>query len=647
MRFTGRLIVITAIVVVAFTVVATLSLQMLAQSRLYDNTIRRLDTLSAQVWRLQSTTYQVFAAAPVDDAYELWSEIAARMTTQLEEFMEAPETQRLALQNPEFGEDVTRLDQIATFAIEEIENFREDVSEVTNGFTEFPSQSLAYIMYNESLTRIMGLYRSVNQLSGYLDETLHNIVTRLVGQLQTMRETSVAQLQWSFIGVQILALVAIVVLILVFRGSLRRRFGNIHTNMERLAAGDFTVVLKTDGRDELSAVARYVQEFVDSFSGIIANIKSIAQTVTDMRTDLVSAAQQSESSVTEIVGNIGAIADTVGDLDETIETTKEKLAAIDAAITALEGTMGEQTQAVSESSSAVEQMTASINNISNIADERRQAAQRLREASGDGQQHIDKTDANVGVIAGSVDEILQIISVINNIASQTSILAMNAAIEAAHAGEYGRGFAVVADEIRKLSDSTNRNSKQIREQLEHVVSVVGETHSMSAETKRSFGAIQDEVEATARAFDEINATMRELASGTESVMRSSAKVGDVTGTIQTEVKNVASQSHDITSSMDHVRNISSSVRTGMDEIKIGTSEINTTLAEMKRITEETYEHIGELHDSVAGFQVEADAEREAQVHGDSDHHGMETDDSGRTDPDDEDALGMEVVPPSS
>jgi methyl-accepting chemotaxis protein len=145
-----------------------------------------------------------------------------------------------------------------------------------------------------------------------------------------------------------------------------------------------------------------------------------------------------------------------------------------------------------------------------------------------------------------VDEILGIITMINSIASQTSILAMNAAIEAAHAGEYGRGFAVVAEEIRKLSESTNENSKRIRDQLDRVAELVGETHSMSAKTKESFASVQAEVESTAQAFDEISSTMRELSAGTESVMNSSVQVGDVTTTIQREVTGVAAQSGEIT-----------------------------------------------------------------------------------------------------
>jgi methyl-accepting chemotaxis protein len=603
-KFTIRLTVMAAIAVIAFGSVSLLSQQMRAQFTSFGSDIHRLDEMTSLIWRLQSLSYQVYVGDYVDVSYRQWDTTVGELRASLEEFVAADSTSRLAARNPDYAEEVERVEAVAQLVDDEIEEYRAALATITQDFSEFPTWSLVHVEYTEGLWDVTIFARTVESLTTALDETLSNVVRRLIASLNQIQERVVATVQRLFAAVQIVAVAAIVGLILWFRRSLRRKFISIHEATERLAAGDFTVELETTGGDELSAMSGFVQEFVDAFSGVVSNIKEIASRATELRTEMVGAAQESEASVTEIIGNITSISGTVRDLDSTIEKTEELLRLVHRAITELESKTGEQTQAVAESSSAVEEMTASIANVTKIAGERQDAANRLRAVSEEGRENIETTDGNVAAIAGSVEEILGIITVINGIASQTSVLAMNAAIEAAHAGEYGRGFAVVAEEIRKLSGSTNENAKRIQEQLEQVATLVGETHSMSAKTMESFGAILKEVESTAQAFDEINATMKELSAGTESVMNSSVRVGEVTRTIGEEVTRVTGQSHGITESMEHVRDISSVVRTGMQEINVGATEINTTLNHMTKVAQDTYDNVGQLHESVVAFRVD-------------------------------------------
>ncbi|MFW5685009.1 MAG: methyl-accepting chemotaxis protein, partial [Spirochaetota bacterium] len=357
------------------------------------------------------------------------------------------------------------------------------------------------------------------------------------------------------------------------------------------------------GTDELSELSAQIQAYVDEFSTVVASIKEIVDSAGMLRADLVSASEESAASVTQIGGNIGSIGSTIEDLDRTIEKTGSKLEEINLSIRELEGQIEKQSRSVEESSSAVEQMAASVNSVSRIAADRQGASERLKNVTSEGHSNIESTDEKVAAIADSVEETLGIITVINTIASQTSILSMNAAIEAAHAGEYGRGFSVVAAEIRRLSESTNANAKRIKGQLQRVAELATDTRQMSATTRESFLSVEHEVETTAAALSEISATMRELAQGTESVLSATSEAGQVTLSIRNDATTVASRSDDITRDMHHVREISASVRGGIQEIGVGTQEINEMVSNVSSVTREMTDQVDLLGESVRRFKT--------------------------------------------
>lgn len=613
MRFTTRLALIVAVVVVAFVGVSYLGLAAVRQSREIADLELQLERLSSDTSHLQSLTFEIRLTSSFATVIPEWRDRAATLEERLSAVMEASVLERLARSDQELATLLARMGSLIDLVRAEIDDYENVLSEFTAGFTDYPELGLARLEERRANFQAARVRTEGDRLAAYLDETMKTMLDRAILHLSGRREATVRVLMWVFLAVVVAASATVVVLILLFTRSLRARFADVGKVMQRLADGDLSVRVD-GGSDEIATVSRHMQRSIDAFAGIVTDIQRIVTSAGELRSDLVAASEQSSASVTEIGGNIASITSTIEDLDSTIEQTKAKLDGINEGIRSLEGRIEEQTRSVEESSSAVEQMTASVNNVSRIAADRQEAARTLKSVTDEGHANVEATDEKVSAIAASVDEILGIITVINTIASQTSILSMNAAIEAAHAGEYGHGFAVVAAEIRRLSESTNENAKRIKEQLQTVASLATDTKRSSEVTRASFRSVETEVDSTAAALNEISATMRELAEGTEAVLAATSQAGEITQSIRGEATAAAGRSDDITRDMGHVREISASVRGGIQEIGVGTREINEMVGNLGSVTQEMTEQIDLLGRSVARFRT---GDAEAQPSGGS------------------------------
>ncbi len=603
MRFINRLLIMVAVVVIAFASVSVLGVRALGETRQIADLSADLERLASETWRLQSLTFEIRLTEDFRTVIPQWRSSADELENRLSMIGEDPTVSRLVEQDEAFAERLSRLNDLVELVQKELDAFVAALSEFTDGFTSYPIESLQRLRDRGASYSVIQINRQGEMVTTYLDDTLQSVIGRIVERLDVLREASIERLVVVFFAVVIGATLIVALLILLFMRSLRGGFTRIDRGLARLNEGDLTVRLDRGSRDEIGELSSRIQGHIDEFSRVVGNIQGIVHAASLLRTDLVAASEESSASVTQIGGNITSIGTTIGELDGVIEQTGARLDEINRSIRELESEIERQARSVEESSSAVEEMTASVNGVSRIAADRQEAARSLRAVTNDGHQNVEATDEKVSAIAASVEEILGIITVINTIASQTSILSMNAAIEAAHAGEYGKGFSVVAAEIRRLSESTNENAKRIKQQLEQVAELTSETKRMSETTRESFRSVEVEVETTANALSEISATMRELAEGTEAVLAATVSAGEITQTIRRDATTVMSRSDEITREMRSVREMSSSVSGGIGEIGVGTREINQMVENLSSVTREMTDKIDELGASVGHFQI--------------------------------------------
>ena len=192
------------------------------------------------------------------------------------------------------------------------------------------------------------------------------------------------------------------------------------------------------------------------------------------------------------------------------------------------------TECVTESSSAIEQMIANIKSINSILEKNAAAVTNLDIAAQNGNKELVNISALVSDIEKNSNGLAEMSSVIRTIASQTNLLAMNAAIEAAHAGESGKGFSVVADEIRKLAENSGAEAKQIADVLKKTKSLIDSTFSVTVSAQKGFSDVVDLSKTVMNQELAVKQAISEQNEGGQQVLIALKNINELTSSVQNE-----------------------------------------------------------------------------------------------------------------
>lgn len=202
-------------------------------------------------------------------------------------------------------------------------------------------------------------------------------------------------------------------------------------------------------------------------------------------------------------------------------------------VSSLNSVTDKMSRNVANSSSAIEEMLVNISSINSIIEKNFAIVNELEEATNTGRERLSEVAALVGDIENESSQLVELSRVIATIASQTNLLAMNAAIEAAHAGEFGAGFSVVADEIRKLAEDSGKQVKQIGVVLKNIKTMVDNAYSKAGYVKQEFDSVVNLSGKVKEQELEVKNAMQEQSEGNTVFLNSLAQMKDGTHEVET------------------------------------------------------------------------------------------------------------------
>ncbi len=504
-----------------------------------------------------------------NEEYDFLQDIQLQITNTWQYLTDASLTQDLSVIRNEASEAKKIAEEDIASLLDHNNSYEQRLSEFESALDNFWSTGLKMqVAYSRSYTEGNQLMEQFDAAGSKMLDRLNSLgapIIELRDQLSLEYTEKVDAFNNILIISAAMCVLVIILLSIVLSNQMIKPIRHLTNSLEELATseGDLTFRIDVRTNDELRDMAGSLNEFIEKLRSILLSVTQLILKNELLGTHLSSSSKESAQSVSQIVSSMSDMQQGSETLDRSISNASASVEEIQQTIISLTKQIDHQFSAIEQSSTATEEIMASVSNVAKISESRLSTMDNLVLRIKNGGEKVEITNEIIQEIQKNADDMMDMVDIINNISNQTNLLAMNASIEAAHAGDAGKGFAVVADEIRKLAEGTSSNAGMIAQSLNATSEKINMATEAGNESEKAFEVINDEVLIFSSSLQEVSLSMNELSMA----------------------------SNEILSSISTLRDTSTIVKEASDEISIGIDEILTSVLDVKEVSSSTLDTI--------------------------------------------------------